>query len=257
MARILMVAVAFAVFTLFTGPAVEGVEAFMGQGCMGECSDCHTLTKDEATKLLKTDRFRADIKDIRMSPVKGLWEVEVIQGDKNILIYMDFGKKFLIEARFTELEQLEEQARLKKVDRASIPLDKAVVLGNPDAEKKVIIFDDPECPYCAKLHGEVKKILAERDDIAFYVKMYPLPSHPNAYGKSKAVVCSGSADMLDDAFAGKPLPEPDCETDEVDNNIKLAQELGVKGTPVIIFPDGRMLPGYVPADVLLWHMDNP
>lgn len=256
MKKILIMVIAAAVLSI-TGVALDTAAAFTGQGCMGECKDCHTLTVDEAGKLLKTDRFRADIKDIRMSPVKGLWEIEINQAGKTIIVFVDFSKKYLVEARFTPLEKLEDETRLKTVDRASIPLDEAVVLGDPGAALKIIIFDDPECPYCAKLHAEIKKILEDRDDIAFFIKMYPLPSHPNAYGKSKAIVCSGSAELLDKAFAGEPLPEAECETDEIDNNIKLAQELGVRGTPAIIFPDGRMLPGYVPADALLWHLDNP
>lgn len=231
--------------------------AFQGQGCGGQCIDCHTLNKDEATKLLKTERFKAQVKDVKMSPVKGLWEVEITQGDKNFVVYMDFSKKYLVEGRFTPIEQVGESAPLKKIDLKKIPLDNAIVLGSPTAAKKVIIFDDPDCPYCSKLHEEVKKILAKRKDIAFYVKMYPLAIHPEAYEKSKSIVCSKNPKLLDDVFAGKPLPKAECETKELDNNIKLAEELGIRGTPAIILPDGRLFPGYAPADTITGLIDNP
>ncbi len=238
--------------------AVGAASAFQGPGCMGECADCHSLTKEEAGKLLKVDRFKAEIKDIRISPVKGIWEVEVTQSGKSFPVYIDFAKQYLIEGiRFTALEQLGESAPLKKVDLAKIPLEKAVVIGSPKAKKKVIVFDDPDCPYCAKLHEEIKKIVAKRKDIAFYIKLYPLAIHPGAYEKSKAIVCSGSAQMLDDAFTGKELPAPKCETGEIDANIKLAEELGIRGTPGIILPDGRLLPGYLPEEALLGLIDNP
>jgi thiol:disulfide interchange protein DsbC len=97
----------------------------------------------------------------------------------------------------------------------------------------------------------MKKIIKERDDIVFFIKMYPLRSHPAAYKKSKAVVCAKSLRMLDDAFAGKTLPEPTCETTEVDDTIKLAESLGITGTPAIILPDGAIVPGYKDAEALL------
>lgn len=230
--------------------------AFPPSGSAAKCTECHSLTKEDAAKLLKSDQFKAQINDVRLSQIKGLWEVEVSQGDKLFIVYVDFAKKYLVEGRFTELAQLGESKPLKKVDLKKIPLDNAVVLGNAKADKKVIVFDDPDCPYCAKLHEEVKKIIAKRNDVAFYVKMYPLPMHPNAYDKSKTIVCQKSAKLLDDAFTGKKLPAPDCETNEVDNNIKLAEELGIAGTPAIILPDGRLLPGYAPADALLELIDG-
>ena len=82
--------------------------AFQGPGCGGECMDCHTLTKAEAGKLLKTEKFKAKVIDIRMSPVKGLWEVELSRGDKRFKVYMDFSKKYLVEGAvaFTPLEKI-------------------------------------------------------------------------------------------------------------------------------------------------------
>ncbi|MBI3754309.1 MAG: thioredoxin fold domain-containing protein, partial [Deltaproteobacteria bacterium] len=37
----------------------------------------------------------------------------------------------------------------------------------------------------------------------------------------------------------------------VDENIKLGKSLGITGTPTLIFPDGRMLPGFVDGPTLL------
>ena len=249
---------AFFTALVLTLTAQNPAYAFQGPGCMGECADCHTLTREEAGKLLKAERFKAEVKDIRMGPVKGLWEVEISRGDKSFIVYVDFAKRYLVEnVRFTPIEEIGQSPALKKVDPSLVPLDKALVYGDPKAEKRVIIFDDPDCPYCVKLHEEVKKIVAGRKDISFYIKLYPLPIHPEAYDKSKTIVCKGSKELLEDAFAGKKLPKPDCETAEVDNNIKLARELGITGTPAIILPDGRLLPGYVPAEAILDLIDNP
>lgn len=249
--------IVLAVACSFAWPA-NNADAFPAPatGGAGKCSDCHVLSKDEAAKLLKTDMFKAQVREVRMSPVKGLWEIEVAQGDKVFLVFIDFTKKYLVEGRYTPVDQLGESKPLKKVDVKKIPLDNAVVMGSPKAEKKIIVFDDPECPYCAKLHEEIKKIVAKRSDLAFYIKMYPLAMHPGAYEKSKAIVCQKSPKLLDDAFAGKKLPKAECATDEIDNNIKLAEELGITGTPAMILPDGRLVPGYVSGDVLLGILDD-
>jgi thiol:disulfide interchange protein DsbC len=102
----------------------------------------------------------------------------------------------------------------------------------------------------------VKRILSERDDIAFYIKLYPLKMHKDAYRKSKAIQCEKSLQLLEDAFAKKEIPDPKCDTDEIDKNIALAQKLGITGTPTIILEDGRILRGLVKAEKLLRYIDS-
>ncbi len=228
----------------------EGKACTEDKGCRGECTECHTLTKKEAERLLKTEKLKAKVLSIRPAPVKGLWAVEVERAGRRFLVYVDFAKKYLVEGRFTLLEDLGKPI-LRKVDVASIPTEDAILLGRKDAKTKIIIFDDPDCPYCKKLHEELKKIVRKHEDIAFLLKMYPLPIHPEAYDKAKAIVCEKSLKLLEDAFAGKKLPPPSCETTVIDDNIKLARRLGISGTPAIIFPDGRLIPGYVDAETLL------
>lgn len=97
----------------------------------------------------------------------------------------------------------------------------------------------------------MKKVINERKDVAFYIKMFPLNIHPGAYEKAKAIVCEKSLILLDNAFDKKELPKPKCETTAVDENIKLAQKLGISGTPALILPDGRVIPGAVEAKTLI------
>lgn len=240
-----------------------------GPGQAGQCAECHKITKEEAGKLLFAEKFKVTVKDVRESAVKGIWEVAFSrEGQEGIgVVYIDFGKKFFIEgAQITPLENLEKASAppvqkplgSEKVDVKKIPLDMAVVFGDKKAAHKIIIFDDPDCPFCRQLHADVKSILARRSDVAFYVKMFPLTSiHPAAYAKSKAIVCKKSAKLLEDAFAGKDIPKAECKTDELENNKRLMEEFGINGTPAIILPDGRLIRGAVPAEVLLNLLDNP
>ena len=102
----------------------------------------------------------------------------------------------------------------------------------------------------------MKNIVEERKDIAFYIKMFPLISHPEAYGKSKSIVCEKSLTLLEDAFEKKSLSKPNCETFAVDENIKLAQQLGITSVPILILPDGRLISGSKDAKTLITLIGN-
>jgi len=71
------------------------------------------------------------------------------------------------------------------VDVASIPVRDAIRVGSKAARKTVIVLSDPTCPYCVKLHGEIKKAVAKDPDVAFLVMPYP--------GTRKTLPPTGSA----------------------------------------------------------------
>jgi thiol:disulfide interchange protein DsbC len=101
----------------------------------------------------------------------------------------------------------------------------------------------------------MKQVIKKRPDIAFLVKMFPLPMHTGAYDKAKAILCSKSAKVLEEAHEGKPIPKADCAAPELDENIKLGQSLGIKATPTMVLPDGRVVAGALPADELIAQVD--
>jgi thiol:disulfide interchange protein DsbC len=103
----------------------------------------------------------------------------------------------------------------------------------------------------------MKKVIEKRKDIAFYIKLYPLVSiHPSAYEKSKTILCKKSLKLLEDAYEGKQLPKPTCEAKEIDENIKLASEFGISGTPTIIMPNGKVFIGFRNAEQLIGLIDS-
>lgn len=90
----------------------------------------------------------------------------------------------------------------------------------------------------------MKQIVQDREDIAFYIKLLPLKIHPAAYKKSKAIVCERSLRLLEKAFDGRAVPDPTCETTEVDDTIEMAERMGITGTPTIVLPDGGIISGF-------------
>jgi thiol:disulfide interchange protein DsbC len=234
------------------GPA----EAFRKEaGAAGGCAECHKLTKEEAGKILA--KVADNVVAVAQGPFPGVWEVDVAQNGKTYPIYLDYSLKYLFNGQFIRLGDManltgKRFADLNRVDVASIPLKDAIRVGSPSAKKTVIVLSDPTCPYCVKLHGELRKAAAKDADVAFLVMPYPRNRNDRAtYLKCLAVVCEKSEKLLDDAFAGKELPAPSCTSDGVDATIRLAERLKIEGTPTLILPDGRLVSGYMEADALL------
>lgn len=97
----------------------------------------------------------------------------------------------------------------------------------------------------------MKKVVEKRKDIAFLLKMFPLPMHKGAYEKAESIVCHRSLRLLEDNYEKKPIPPPDCNTAVVEANIKLGKKLDITGTPTLIMPDGFVVVGGKDAPTLI------
>jgi thiol:disulfide interchange protein DsbC len=224
-------------------------------GPVNGCSECHKLTKEEAGKIL--GKVADNVVAVTPGPFPGLWEVDIARSGKIYPVYVDYSLRYLFNGQFIRLSDManltgERYTDLNRVDVASIPVRDAIRIGNPSAKKKVIVLTDPTCPYCVKLHGEIKKAAAKDGDVAFLVMPYPRNRNDKStYGKCLAVVCSKSEKLLDDAFTGKEVPAAACKSGAVDETMKLADRLKIQGTPTMILPDGRLVSGFMEADALL------
>ena len=219
------------------------------------CAKCHTLKKEEAAALLKQIAPTIKVLDIKMTPLKTMWEIDIDSNGRKGPVYLDFTKRYLITGQIVDIKAKKNLTRereedLNRINVSQIPLGDALVMGDRNAKKKIIVFTDPECPFCAKIHQELKKVVAERKDIAFYIKMFPLPIHKDAAAKARAIVCEKSLALLDAAFEKKAIPKARCKAPAVDDNIKLGKKLGISGTPTLIMPDGRVVSGYRDAKTL-------
>ncbi|MBF0320280.1 MAG: DsbC family protein [Nitrospirae bacterium] len=235
-------------------------------GCDSNCAACHKLDKQEAAEILKELIPGHTVESVQVSPSKGLWEIAVKpkaepKGEKGLL-YLDFSKGNIFVGKLIKLKTKENltdkrHMELNKVDYSAIPVKDTLLLGDKSAKHKIIVFTDPDCPHCKKLHDELKKVIAKRKDVAFYILLYPITKlHPDALKKSKSVMCAKSLQLLEDAFDKKPLPEPACNSKAVDDNIKMAEALGLTGTPALVFPDGVLIRGAMSAEELLRLIDK-
>ncbi len=248
-------------FLLF--PAFPATHAFQKEaGPVKECAECHSLSKEEAGKILggMVDNVFAVVP----GPFPGTWEVDVEKGGKKVPLYLDYSGKYLFNGQVIRMSDMENltgvrYTDLNRVDVSMIPLDDAIVYGNPRAKHKVIVFDDPDCPWCKKLHGEIKQVVARDPEVAFFVRVYARTNNPKTVKKALSIVCgkTEAAKLLDDAFAGKKLPPATCKTNAVEETANLAGKLGIRGTPAMVLPDGRVISGYMKADAILGLLREP
>lgn len=228
--------------------------------------DCISLGGEEINEILKKLNVPdAKVISIADSPIKGVCEVAIDIMGQTRIFYLDADKNYLIlGGSFVEvanmsnktMEAIQRIQDKKRIDIEKIPLTDALVLGEKGASKKVVVFTDPDCPFCGQLHQTMKQIVAERKDIAFYIKFLPLEFHKDAYWKAKSIVCNRSVKMLEDNFEKREIPKTECVTDEIENSIKLAKSLGIGGTPSLILPDGRLKRGALPEAELLGLIDG-
>lgn len=216
----------------------------------GECASCHKLDRKEAEKIVSKFVKGGRLIDIQPAPLKGFWQLEIEKDGRRGGMLVDFSKTYVVG----QMAPIRPQER--KVDFSRIPLSDAVVMGQKNAKRKVAVFTDPDCPFCRRLHEEMKKVVAKRSDIAFYLMLFPLDMHKDAYKKAQAILCDKSLSLADDAFSGKSLPEPKCGNEAVERNKALARSFDISGTPAIIKDQGVLISGYLEADDLIEWIDK-
>ena len=238
------------VFMLIVFLGASAASAMPKEGCGGDCTGCHALSVKEANTLVKG--LGGKVTRVKFPAMRGVWEIDMEKDGKKAVAYLDFGKKHIIPGPIFALATkqpissgVQQTPAVTRVNPASIPLGNSIILGNPQGKKRLFVFTDPDCPFCAKLHGELKKLVAMDSSVAVYVKLFPLKMHPTAYDKSRLILQGQSVKLLDAAFAGVKLPPPGPQASGkgVDENIDLARTLGVTSTPTLIFADGRMMAG--------------
>lgn len=194
---------------------------------------------------IKTAYPNTAFDQINTTPIQGIYEV--VMG-KNIAYTDRTGQYFLFGNLFDMRTQSDltqpKRLSLNKIEFGKLPLSDAIKTVKGKGERQLAVFADPNCVYCKRLEGEMEKV----DNVTVYTFLMPILSQDSIV-KAKAVWCAkdqGAAwrDLMVNNVAPASV---ECET-PVERNVTLGRGYGVNGTPTLVAADGRMLPGYAPAD---------
>jgi thiol:disulfide interchange protein DsbC len=201
-----------------------------------------------AVKKLLEQRFpSAAVRGVVKSPYFGLYEIQT----DDQLLYTDAKVTYVMVGSIYDANTKQNltEAKLRKLNRVAfdtLPLDLAFKRVKGNGARKVAIFSDADCPFCAKLEDELKSV----DNVTIYTFLFPIDVlHPDSARKSKMIWCSPDrAKSWDEFFASGKLPDNkgDCDNPVAATNA-LGQKLRVSATPTLVFADGSVVPGAIPT----------
>jgi protein-disulfide isomerase len=186
----------------------------------------------------------------------------------------------LAKARAAFLQSLRSQATVHIAlapPEAEVALDNAPRRGPQDAPVVIVEFADYQCPYCQRIHPELKKLQEEfAGKVAVVLKDFPLPMHAQAEKAAEAGRCAAEQgkfwEFHDTLFDNNQKLEP-ARLKEYARVLKLdaarfdqcldsgeqaaavrkdfaeGQRLGLTGTPSFLI-NGHFLSGAVKYDTL-------
>lgn len=209
---------------------------------------------DTITSKLESARRGMKVKSVEPSKIKGIYNVKVTDGPQ---LYVDETGSFFVAGDLYQITprgfvNLAEQDR--DGDRAQLmaQLDPKEMIVFPAKEKKatITVFTDVDCFYCQKLHKEVP----EMNKLGIEVRYLAYPRAGIGSASYKKIASAWCADNPNEALTKlknkQNIPENVCADNPVAAQFNLGKKVGVTGTPAMVMENGRLLPGYMPADRL-------
>lgn len=203
--------------------------------------------------LVDASNSQLQIVGVKLTPLADIFEVELNTGE---LLYTDASGDYLFAGDMyqTTAAGLLNLSTSTRQDRArekiaAIPESEMIIFSPAQTRASITVFTDVDCTYCRALHRDLEELLARGIEVRYIA--YPRGGmQAGSYDKMISVWCSDDRKKsLTQAKNGQNLPARDCET-PILAHYELGNELGISGTPAIIFPDGRLIPGYLDSETL-------
>ncbi|SEF39327.1 DsbC family protein [Nitrosomonas ureae] len=211
---------------------------------------------EEAVKKAVQPHFESQkIDSVKKTPFSDLYEVVV--GDE--LFYTDdkadfffFGHVINTKSRVSMTnERIQEIKAARRVPFDSLPLQHAIKAVKGDGKRKIAVYTDPNCPYCKQLEKELINIT----NVTVYNLLYPVLN--GSMELSKKIWCSENQIKAWEDFMlkGTAPAEKDCEA-PLETLVESGRENKVSGTPTLIFSDGSVVGGMIPAAAIEEKLEN-
>jgi thiol:disulfide interchange protein DsbC len=189
----------------------------------------------------------ARIGEIKKTPFKGIYEV-IVDG---ALTYTNETGQVMFIGNAMDLKNrrnvaADRQAELGRVKFSKLPLADAITIVKGNGKRKLAVFEDAKCPYCHQLEESLKSIT----NITEYVFLYPIESlHQGTTDLDKRVWCSPNRAAAWQNWMLRNVTPPGASTCQtpINRNQELGKTFDVQGTPTLVFPNGQVVPGAIPA----------
>ena len=170
-------------------------------------------------------------------------EVVYLSEDGNFLLagsVWDTMKK----QNLTEVARQQQRlAALEEIDE-----NQMLVYAPKDYKYAVNVFTDVDCVYCRKFHAHMSELYKLGIRVNYFLTPY---RGEESYARAVGVWCAKDRHAaMNRAKRGKKIPLKEC-TNPIDKHLRLAQRVGVQGTPAMILENGTFISGYRPPQELL------
>ena len=214
--------------------------------CLAACDDQPTSALG-ADKLEKV-RAGVEVRDAHETPIEGLVGVKV--GGGNVIYgtpdgrYIVAGDLFAVKSN--GLVNLTE--RLRTSDRkaliASLDPTTTITFAPDDTRAVINVFTDLSCSYCRKFHQHIDEFVGHGVEVR-YAAFPRAGIGSDVYHEMVSVWCADDPnEALTSAKLGESIPSRSCDVNPVDDHYRLGRAAGIGGTPGILLPNGRYIPGF-------------
>ena len=185
------------------------------------------------------------IDEISKTNVPGLYE---IRANGSEIYYTDAQANHLFQGNLLDIRQKrnlteERIEKLTSINFNALPLADAFTVVRGKGERKLAVFEDPNCGYCKRFERDLQKI----DNVTVYMFLLPILG-PDSMEKSKAIWCAKDRGQVwqDYMVRDKALPTgATCDVAALTRNIELSRKHRINGTPALIFTNNQRVPGAI------------
>ena len=189
------------------------------------------------------------IEEVRAAPMRGLFEVRI---GANQIFYSDAEGNFLIQGQLIDTRSrnnLTEQRieQLNAIAFDQLPLRDAFTIVRGNGQRRVAVFQDPNCGFCKRLERDLSRL----NHVTIHIFLYPILGR-DSLAKSQHIWCARNRAQVWENWMLRNVDPPaaTCDTSALQRNMAFGQRHAITGTPTTFFADGSRLSGAAGFEVL-------
>ena len=182
---------------------------------------------------VKQDNKKASVADVVMHKGVSVIAIILIAGCVCRLwtpAYLVHTNPAILQEMVQNMQAQQEQNKSKVVRKYVAKhmddmIGHAPIAGNVDAKNTIFLWSDYSCPYCRRVHGELSRVLAERDDVRIVLKNFSIHGALSD-APAKAVIAAKIQDNAKAAALDKMLMDKEYYSqDDMKDQAKLPTKI--------------------------------